>query len=51
MAGVPVAFFDSWGELGVSSLAWRPSASMVLYVTTGDQESLNGAVTVCSEER
>jgi len=31
----PVPFFDSWGEFGVSSLASRPAAPMVLYVTTG----------------
>jgi hypothetical protein len=31
----PVSFFDSWGEFGVSSLAWRPGNPLVLYVTTG----------------
>lgn len=32
----PINFFNSWGELGVSSMAWHPGTPMVVYVTTGD---------------
>jgi hypothetical protein len=31
----PVPFFNSWGVLGVSSLAWHPRNSLTLYVSTG----------------
>jgi hypothetical protein len=32
-----VPFFDSWGEVGVSSMARHPVRSSVLYVTNGDE--------------
>ena len=31
----PVPFFDEWGRLGVSSLAFHPERPTTLYVTTG----------------
>jgi hypothetical protein len=31
----PVAFFDSWGEFGVSSMAWRKQPPWTLFVSTG----------------
>ncbi len=32
---LPVSFFDSWGESGVSSIAFHPKDIWTLYVTTG----------------
>ena len=31
----PVPFFNQWGDLGVSSIAWRDSNPMLWYCTTG----------------
>lgn len=33
----PVPFFDSWGELGVSSVAWHPGYPTLLYACTGTE--------------
>ncbi len=33
----PVPFFDSWGALGVSSVAWHPERPSALYITTGTE--------------
>lgn len=32
----PVSFFNHWGELGVSSMAWHPNEEYGLYLTTGN---------------
>jgi hypothetical protein len=33
---IPVPFFDSWGELGLSSMAWHPARPKILYMSTGN---------------
>lgn len=32
----PIAFFDAWGEFGVSALAWPVDRPHVFYITTGN---------------
>ena len=34
---VPVPFFNSWGELGMSSMCWHPDTPYVLYIASSTE--------------